>query len=142
MIVDNRIYRGAGHGATEIGHLRVPYENNSQRGWRELELVASGWGIAAAARELVQRRSGLNPADWALLRMAGGDPGQITAALVAEAASAGDSESRAILETARSAFAFALTQAIALLAPRRIVIGGGVSLIGEENWFDANSADR
>jgi glucokinase len=37
---------------------------------------------------------------------------------------------------ARSAFAFALAQAISLLAPRRIVIGGGVSLIGESEWFD------
>jgi glucokinase len=67
--------------------------------------------------------------------MAGGDPAQITAAMVAEAASAGDSQSRAILENARAAFAFALTQAIAILAPRRIVIGGGVSLIGEQDWF-------
>ena len=32
--------------------------------------------------------------------------------------------------------AFALTQAITLLAPRRIVIGGGVSLVGEKLWFD------
>ena len=35
-----------------------------------------------------------------------------------------------------TAVAFALTQAIALLAPRRIVIGGGVSLVGDELWFD------
>jgi glucokinase len=135
FIVDDRIYRGAGLGATEIGHLRVPCGALSPSGWRELELVASGWGIAAAARELAERRGRQNPDDWALLSIAGGDPGQITAALVAEAASAGDPQSRAILETARAAFAFALTQAIALLAPRRIVIGGGVSLIGERDWF-------
>jgi glucokinase len=42
----------------------------------------------------------------------------------------------AILDRARAAVAFALTQAIALLAPRRIVMGGGVSLIGETLWFD------
>ena len=56
--------------------------------------------------------------------------------MVAEAASAGDPDACSILERARGSFAFALTQAIALLAPRRIVIGGGVSLIGEQNWFD------
>jgi glucokinase len=41
-----------------------------------------------------------------------------------------------MLARAHAAVAFALVQAIALLAPRRIVIGGGVSLIGEEGWFD------
>ena len=136
LIVDDRIYRGAGHGATEIGHLRVPGGTDPRSGWRELELVASGWGIAAAARELVEQESQQTPTDWVVLAKAGGDASQITAVSVAEAASVGDPRSRAILETARSAFAFALTQAIALLAPRRIVIGGGVSLIGEQDWFD------
>jgi glucokinase len=136
LIVEDRIYRGAGGGATEIGHLRVPCIADSQRGWRELERVASGWGIAAAARELVEHNYPQKSKDWVLLSMAGGDPGQITATLVAKAASLGDSQSREVLETARAAFAFALTQTIALLAPRRIVIGGGVSLIGEQDWFD------
>jgi glucokinase len=136
LIVNDRIYRGAGLGAVEIGHFRVPFSSDPECGWRELELVASGWGIATAARELVARRKQQNRTDWAVLAAAGGDPGQITARSVADAASAGDADSRAILESARSAFAFALTQAIALLAPHRIVIGGGVSLIGEQEWFD------
>ena len=65
----------------------------------------------------------------------GGRPVRITAESVAAAAAAGDPQAGAILESSRAAFAFALTQAIALLAPRRIVIGGGVSLIGERDWF-------
>ena len=136
LIVDDRIYRGVGAGATEIGHLRVPLASGAATAWRELELVASGWAIAAAARELAEHQKHQNRTDWVVLDMAGGDPGQITAASVASAASAGDPQSRTILETACSAFAFALTQAIALLAPRRIVLGGGVSLIGEREWFD------
>jgi glucokinase len=136
LIVADRIYRGAGHGATEIGHLRVPCGTESLTRWQELELVASGWGIAAAAREHAERQGRQHVSDWVVGAMAEGDPGQITAASVAKAAAAGDAPSNAILETARSAFAFALTQAIALLAPRRVVIGGGVSLIGEQNWFD------
>ncbi len=31
--------------------------------------------------------------------------------------------------------AHALNQAVTLLAPRRIILGGGVSLIGEDLWF-------
>jgi glucokinase len=136
LIVGERIYRGAGRGAAEIGHLRVPFRGGSVFIMRELELVASGWAIAAAARELAQRKLQEKKANWVVLTRAGANPNQITAAMVAEAAVAGDRASTAILDTARAALAFALTQAIALLAPRRIVIGGGVSLIGEAHWFD------
>jgi glucokinase len=135
LIVEDRIYRGAGLGATEIGHLRVPFSSDRESPWRELELVASGWGIATAARELAERQNQQNHVDWVVLINAGGDPNQITAASVAEASSAGDPLARSILEGAKSAFAFALTQVIALLAPRRIVLGGGVSLIGEHDWL-------
>ena len=135
LIVDDRIYRGSGHGATEIGHLRVVSRSTTQAGWLELEQVASGWGIAAAARDLAQQRVGREHPDWVVLAKANGDPSQINASIVAEAASAGDPDACSILECAQRSFAFALTQAIALLAPRRIVIGGGVSLIGEEHWF-------
>jgi glucokinase len=136
LIVDDRIYRGAGRGATEIGHLRVPYSKDSEVVWRELELVASGWAIAAAAKELAQRKAHAECSDWSVLARAHFIPDRITAEIVAQSAAAGDRDSIAILDTARAAFAFALTQAIALLAPRRIVIGGGVSLIGENDWFE------
>ena len=136
LIVDDRIYRGAGRGATEIGHLRVPYGKGPDVAWRELELVASGWAIAAAAKDVAQQKLLQKRTDWVVLARAGFDPTQITAAMVADAAAAGDGDAAAILDNARLSFAFALTQAIALLAPRRIVIGGGVSLIGENDWFE------
>jgi glucokinase len=136
LIVDDRIYRGAGRGATEIGHLRVPYGKGPNVAWRELELVASGWAIAAAAKDVAQQKLQQKRTDWVVLAHAGFDPTQITAAMVADAAAAGDGDATAILDNARLSFAFALTQAIALLAPRRIVIGGGVSLIGENDWFE------
>jgi glucokinase len=39
------------------------------------------------------------------------------------------------LNTATDAVAAAIAQMIALLCPRRVVIGGGVSLIGEDLFF-------
>ena len=63
-------------------------------------------------------------------------PGPITGLTVAQAARKGDAWALAILDRARRALAFALVQAVALAAPRRIVIGGGASLIGEELWFE------
>jgi len=136
LIIDDRIYRGLGQGATEVGHLRVPDITPSGARVLELEQVASGWAIASAAQDTARRMIDEGRTDWVVLTNAQGRPSQITAALVADAASQGDLESTAILDRARRAIAFALTQAIALLAPRRIVIGGGVSLVGEENWFD------
>jgi glucokinase len=136
LIIDEAIYRGFGRGAAEVGHLRVPDLAGSEGGWRELEQVASGWGIASAAEQRARCLLQQGQADWVVLRKAQGLPGAITAPMVAEAAESGDPESTAILDRARAAIAFALTQAIALCAPRRVVIGGGVSLIGEKDWFD------
>jgi glucokinase len=136
LVVDQQIYRGSGQGAIEIGHLSVPYGTVSGTRRLELEQVASGWAIASAAQELGRRRIQEGRDGWPVLTRSQGDPDRITAALVAEAALGGDPDSAAILDQARTAVAFALTQAITLLAPRRIVIGGGVSLVGEELWFD------
>ena len=101
----------------------------------ELEQVASGWAIAQVgqdhARKVIEERG-----EWVVLDQAAGDPSQITTILVAEAAQEGDPESESILARAHAAIAFALVQAIALIAPRRIVDRGGVSLIGETEWFD------
>jgi glucokinase len=136
LIVDGQIYRGFGQGATEIGHLRVPDSANSGAPWLELEQAASGWAIASTAQALARRKIQDGDDGWPLLTTVQGDPERINAAVVADAALAGDPAASAILDRARSAVAFALTQAITMLAPARIVIGGGVSLIGETLWFD------
>ena len=48
LVVDGKIYRGNGHGAAEIGHLRPGL--HADRPDQTVESLASGWGIAAAAR--------------------------------------------------------------------------------------------
>jgi glucokinase len=136
LIVDGQIYRGAGRGAAEIGHLQVPVDFGDGLELRELEQVASGWGIgregAATARRLIDD----GRADWIVLTAAGGDPSRVTALLIAQAADQGDPIAIQILDRACQAIAFALVQAIALCAPRRIILGGGVSLIGEKHWYE------
>ncbi|MGP0068036.1 MAG: ROK family protein [Isosphaeraceae bacterium] len=134
LIIGDRIYRGFGQGAGEIGHLRVIDTSGPAARLDELELVASGWAIARAAQEharkILQEGRG-----WIVLDRASGDRSRITTLLVAEAAQAGDAEAISILTRAHEAIAFALVQAITLVAPRRIVMGGGVSLIGEAGWL-------
>ena len=105
LIIDGKIHRGTGKGAAEIGHLRMPTAD----GAKPLEQVASGWAIDRTV----------------------GRPGPEVAA----AARRGDEAARAVIDTALNHLAEALCHVIALVCPRRIVIGGGVSLMGEEVFF-------
>lgn len=135
LIIDGKIYRGAGAGAIEIGHLWVIDRSDSDLGVVTLEKAASGWAIAAAARSVAERRLAEGYSDWEVLKLAGGDPAAITTNHVAEAARAGDRQARLLLEKAVHAMTHGLGQAVTLLAPHRIILGGGVSLIGEDLWL-------
>ena len=137
LVVDRRLYRGFGQGAMEIGHLRVPAgASSASDSPPEVEQVASGWAIATAAQKLARQKRAEGQTGWPVLIKAGGLPEQITTTMVAEAASLGDADASSLLHQAQRAVAFALTQAMTLLAPKRIVLGGGVSLIGEKEWLD------
>jgi glucokinase len=134
LIIDEKIYRGVGRGAAEIGHLLVHAEGVERDSYlTPLESVASGWALAEAGAMWVDAREHW---DTPLRRLSGNDPERVTGAMVVEAARAGDKDALDVLYNARNALAQALCQLIVLLCPRRIVIGGGVSLIGDELLFD------
>jgi len=136
LVLDGRIYRGAGAGAMEIGHIWVIDRSDADLGVVTLEQAASGWAIAASARAYAERISAEGRGDdWEVLRRAGGEPSAITTRNVAEAAREGDLEARLLLDRAVHAMAHGLAQAVTLVAPTRIILGGGVSLIGEDLWL-------
>jgi glucokinase len=114
LIINGEIYRGCGRGAAEIGHLKIEYLLDTPV---PLEESASGWGIArrAAAKNVGH--------GW-------------TAGQVADAARRGNREAIKILEASWTYLADAICHVIALLCPRRIVIGGGVSLMGDDLLFN------
>jgi glucokinase len=131
LIIDGQIYRGVGRGAAEIGHLRVPYQYpQSDVQLVPVENLASGSGIESLAA--ISERGGT---DYVEGLRAHCSEGAITAKAVAAAAHEGDETALHILDEARAALAEGICDVIALLCPRRVVIGGGVSLMGEELFF-------
>lgn len=137
LIINGEVFRGVGKGAAEIGHLRVREESLSGSGESYsalcLETVASGWGIANHAKQRLRL-----PRDYPsiLLDLAGGSINAVTTQQVADAALRRDPDARATLSFSLHYLADAVCNMIALLCPRRIVIGGGVSLIGEKLLFE------
>ncbi len=130
FIIDGDIYRGVGRGAAEIGHLRI-YADFGMLD--NLEGFASGWGMENGV-DLRLRYADRFPGHERFLRFAGNQP--ITTRIIAEAAEEGDLFASAILVSAWTGLAEAICHVIALLCPRRIVIGGGVSLIGETLFLE------
>jgi glucokinase len=71
-----------------------------------------------------------------LLHLAKGQPDLITAEQVRQAAERSDPAALAVLQHAWTCLAEGICHVIALVCPRRIVIGGGVSLMGQRVLFE------
>jgi glucokinase len=132
LIIDGAIYRGAGAGALEIGHLLVRDAQVSAEGWSELELVASGWSIARRAQARSRDARQVQPAG----PLAPTPTDRTDAAKVASEAAKGDAKALEVLREAIDALSEALAHVITLIAPRCVVLGGGVSLIEDELWLE------
>ena len=132
LILNGEIYRGCGRGAAEIGHLALLHHDECIAEPTILEHQASGWAIGKLATT--------GKPDWMpgskLLQCVDGKRQPITAEQVAEAARAGDPYAHWVLKQTWPLLAHGISLMIALLCPRRIVIGGGVSLMGEQLFFE------
>ena len=139
LIVNGEIYRGCGRGAAEIGHLRfrVYFLKDTEHAYATeaqiLEHLSSGWGIAETARESIQREQ---PIKSPLYLKVQDRERPLTTRDVVAAVQAGDAFAESILKQSIEHLAEAICHVIALLCPRRIVIGGGVSLMGEKLLFE------
>jgi glucokinase len=131
LIINGEIYRGCGRGAAEIGHLRTRDFSRQHITYHPLEEHASGWAISRKVREALNQGVKSTMKHLQMISDA-----TISTEDVANAASKGDAVALVILRQAQSHLADAICHVIALLCPRRIVIGGGVSLMGEKLLFE------
>jgi glucokinase len=140
IIVEGRIVRGVNGFGGEFGHTPVKFDG--PRCWCGgrgcLALYASGRGIAEAARA----RVAADPSA-PLLAAAGGDPEDITSALVFGLAATGDAIAAAIVDEACQALGAMIGTMVNGLNPEAIVVTGGVgaSLVGLEKRILAATAE-
>jgi glucokinase len=138
LIINGEIYRGCGRGGAEIGHLQfqIHWLGSAQSihtsPTETLEQLTSGWGIAETAKRCIDKEQ---PTRSILYSKAQNRKRPLTAKDVATAARQRDAFAESILKGSVGHLADAICHVIALLCPRRIVIGGGVSLMGEELFF-------
>jgi glucokinase len=119
LATDGQIYHGASPGEAEIGHVRLDRQGTI------VEARCSGWAVDARIREL----NGQAP-EGVLARLAGGLKGG-EARHLAAALQQRDPAAQQILRETAEDLAFALSHVVHLFHPQIIVMGGGLSGVGE-----------
>lgn len=133
LVRGGEVSRGAHGFAGELGHMVVDRNGpacpcGSAGCW---ERYTSGAGLAYLAREAVSRGE---------LAALAGDPAGITGVAVAELAAGGDRDAQAVVAESGWWLGLGVSNLVALLDPERVVIGGGVSVLGEALLAPARAA--
>jgi len=117
LVVDGRVYHGTTPGESEIGHIRLDRQGTI------VENRCSGWAVDKRVRELKVNRP------ESILAQAAGTGGEATH--LRRAIEEGDSAAQQILEETATDLAFGLSHVAHLFHPAIIILGGGLSGIGE-----------
>jgi len=147
LVVDGQVHGTDRPAAAEIGHLRpglLALDSHAT-----VESVSSGWGISATARaclkddaERIQDRilpngrphlSGTDQKE--LLSRCRQNPDALTTMMIGQSAADGNAGARAIIRTSTDVLGWGIAQVMAIVDPDIVVVGGGVSLMGEELFY-------
>jgi glucokinase len=120
LVVDEKIYHGGTPGEAEIGHIRL------DRTGTIVEDRCSGWAVDRRIVAAVQQEPGGTLAHLCLVMAKGGEARHLVPALKDN-----DPLAQRILSETAEDLSFALSHAVHLCHPEVIVIGGGLSLVGE-----------
>jgi len=123
IICGGQVHHGVQSGAGEIGHTIVKSNGFRCRCGTHgcLETIASGTGIARRMRETLSAQNGKSTENLA----------QITTETVVEAVKKGDETAQEIWDETIKYLAIGIGNAITLIAPEAVIIGGGVSAAGD-----------
>ena len=119
LVVDGRVYHGAKPGEAEIGHVRL------DRNGTIVEGRCSGWAVDRRIRELKVKEPGSLLAKL-VGQSVGGEAKHLTAAL-----QQGDSAAIRLLQEIAEDLSFGLSHVVHLFHPEIIILGGGLSNVGE-----------
>ena len=126
-VVDGQLQGNRRPAIAEIGHLRPGTGAVSAQA--TVESVASGWGIADQVQVAMRQRD--DSAAGELLALCDGQAASLTARQIAMAAEQGNEIAMAAYAQAIRVLGWAIAQMVTLLAPEMVVVGGGVSLVGD-----------
>lgn len=119
LVIDGQIYHGAKPGEAEIGHIRL------DRHGTIVESRCSGWAVDRRIRELKTKAP-----DSLLVRLAAQEKSG-EAKYLASAVAQGDRAALDLLNEVAEDLAFGLSHVTHLFHPEAIVLGGGLSSVGE-----------
>lgn len=119
VVVNKQIYHGARNTEAEFGHIRL------EKNGRTVESSCSGWAVDEKVRTYARAHP-----DSVLGRLTQGfTRGEATVLL--KAIEQQDGDAMQILADTADDLAFGLSHAIHLMSPQTVILGGGLSLIGE-----------
>jgi glucokinase len=128
IVIDGKIYTGAIGTAGEVGHMTIddngPLCNCGNKGcW---EALASGTALAREAKHRIKEG-----AKTSILKYVEGDPEKVTAPIIHNAAEQGDKLAKDLIARTGYYVGVGLANLINIFNPELIVIGGGLSNIGD-----------
>ncbi len=124
LVTQGQIYHGALPGEAEIGHIQL--ERQSRRAGTTVESRCSGWAVD---RKIRARKDAYPSSD--LTERVNREPPGGEARFLKEAVDRGDPFAKEVLEETGEELAFALSHVAHLCHPEIIVVGGGLSMVGE-----------
>ena len=128
IVIDGKIYTGAIGTAGEIGHMTIddngPICNCGNKGcW---ETLASGTALAREAKRRIKEG-----AKTSILKYTEGDLEKVTAPIIHSAAEQGDKLARDLIARTGYYVGVGIANLINIFNPELIVVGGGLSNIGD-----------